>query len=352
MQIKHLKNSFIKYCTDLKFQQNIHQVKIIEKLINFYKFSSPSILNTLFLRKKIKYGFYLHGDVGVGKTMVLNFFYDYIEIPKKKYHFNEFMINFHNFRHNFKDIDKVNIINSFIKNLKKNCELIFFDEFQVTNIVDAMILGKLFEAIFKEKIKIIITSNTSIDDLYTGGLQRDQFIPFIYIFKKNSIEESLVINKDYRKQNVNTLKRFFSPINEETTFKINQLFRKLTKEKKHSIQHALFKGRGIKIENYYEKIARFKFDDLCKKNLSAEDYLEITSICNFIVIEKIPNFDEQNINEQQRFITLIDIIYDKKIPLMISSFNDLQTISSSNKLMKPFKRTLSRIYELTSREYL
>ena len=136
------------------------------------------MVNTAIYWKKSssKLCFYLFGNVGVGKTMILNQFYEFLEIPKKRLHFNEFMINFHDFR---QEKSEENSITKFVKNLKKKFDLIFLDEFQVTNIVDAMILGKLFERIFKENIKIIITTNTKLIELYKDGLQRDQFLPFI-----------------------------------------------------------------------------------------------------------------------------------------------------------------------------
>ena len=127
--------------------------------------------------------------------MLLNFVYDRLEIKKKRQHFNEFMINFHDFRHEKKDDST---IKTFVKKYKEKYDLLYLDEFQVTNIVDAMILGKLFEIIFEEKIKIIITTNTKLNDLYKDGLQREQFLPFIKIIKNFSIQKELLIENDYR----------------------------------------------------------------------------------------------------------------------------------------------------------
>jgi cell division protein ZapE len=280
--------------------------------------------------------------------MLLNFFYKNLDIPKQRLHFNEFMINFHDFSHANKEGGGKNIIELFVKKIRKKYELIYFDEFQVTNIVDAMILGKLFETMFDENIKIILTSNIKINDLYKDGLQRDQFKPFINIMCEMCDEVELIIEKDYRKSSSNMLDRFFYPLNEETNFKINQIFRKLTKNKKQSSKNLEIKGRFFIIKNYFEKIARFDFDYLCNQNIGAEDYIKIAEVCNFIVIENIPKFNDKNINKQQRFITLIDILYEKKISLMTSSYADLENLGSSRALIGPFKRTLSRLYELTS----
>jgi cell division protein ZapE len=289
--------------------------------------------------------------VGVGKTMVLNFFFDQVGERKLRKHFNEFMLNFHDFFHERKEKNEENIINQFVKDLKSKASLIYFDEFQVTNIVDAMILGKLFDQIFKEDIKIIVTSNTKISELYKDGLQRDQFKPFIKIMEDQSIEHELKIEDDYRKSNDNQKQRYFYPLNEETNFKINKFFRTITKDKKQSSMTLNVKGRDFKIENFYEGIARFDFNDLCDQHLGAEDYLAIIKNCKFIVIDQIPQFNDTNSNQQQRFITLLDVIYDKNIPIAVTADQNLDQFTSSRLLEKPFKRTISRLYELTSKEY-
>ena len=126
------------------------------------------------------------------------------------------------------------------------------------------------------------------------------------------------------------------------------MFRKLTKNKKNEKITLNIKGRNLIIPNFYDGIARFDFKYLCDNNFGAEDYIKIANLCKFVVIEKIPNFTDENINQQQRFITLIDIFYEKKILLMISLESDLENLGSSQKLTKTFKRTLSRLYELTS----
>ena len=261
------------------------------------------------------------------------------------------MLNFHDFVHKKKETEEENIINHFVKNLKLKASLIYFDEFQVTNIVDAMILGKLFDQIFKEDIKIIVTSNTKISELYKDGLQRDQFKPFIKIMEKQSIEVELKIDDDYRKSNDNQKQRYFYPLNQETNFKMNKFFRTITKDKKHSFKIVNVKGRDFKIEDFYEGVVRFNFNELCDQNLGAEDYLEIIKNCKFIVIDQIPQFDDTNSNQQQRFITLLDVIYDKNIPISITANQNLDEFKSSKLLEKPFKRTISRLYELTSINY-
>ena len=343
----NLYKTFLQYCEDNKYEINKNQINIINNLKDYYDDNfNQGILNKIFKKKDSKLGFYLVGDVGVGKTMILNFFFKEFNKKKLRLHFNEFMIEFHNFI--FENKDKEKGLDLFVEDLTKKTQLIYFDEFQVTNIVDAMILGRLFKKIFEEKIKVIFSSNTKINDLYEDGLQRDQFIPFIKILENNSLEKELFIEEDYRSNQNNKLDRFLYPIDQSTNFKLNKFFRKITKNKKKTFKILEIKGRKLEIKNFYDKVIKFDFDELCNKNLGSEDYISIANICNFIFIENLPNFNDDNSNQQQRFITLIDIIYEKKIPLMITSKVNLESISSSISMKEPFKRTVSRLYELTS----
>jgi cell division protein ZapE len=342
MEKYNLQNSFKEFCNKNNFEINSKQLLIINSL-NKFIFPTKNFF-TFFLNSKNKMCFYLYGKVGVGKTMLLNFVYDELKIKKCRLHFNEFMINFHDFRHEKHDD---NSITAFVKNLKKNYELIYLDEFQVTNIVDAMILGKLFKVIFSENIKIILTTNTPLNDLYKHGLQREQFLPFISIIKNNSIQKELTIIDDFRFKNNGQLNRIFYPLNEKISFKVNQTFRELTKYKKKESKIVQTKGRNFKINNLYEGITRFNFKDLCDVNLGSEDYINIAKFCNHIFIENIPTFNENNSNQQLRFIILIDIFYEKKISLSISIDNDLKNLSTSKKHSEVFKRTLSRLLEMT-----
>ena len=340
---------FLNHCRTKGLEINNNQITTIEAINKFYQNNFDyNFFTNLFSKKENTPGFYLQGDVGIGKTMILNFFYENFEQTKYRLHFNEFMINFHDFIFQNKSNKKVNVIDKFVIKLKKKYKLIYFDEFQVTNIVDAMILGSLFKKIFDENIKVIFSSNIKINDLYKDGLQREQFIPFIKIMKKKCSEQTLIIKDDYRVSQNKNNHRYLFPLNEITTFKINKLFRKLTKNKIKQVKILSIKGRKFNIKNYYEGVARFDFNDLCNKNIGAEDYIKIADVSKYIFIENLPNFDDKNSNQQQRFITLIDIIYEKKVSLTISSVSNLNKLTSSTSLSEPFKRTLSRLYELTS----
>ena len=338
----NFKKKFEEFCKSKKYERNEKQIEIVNLLERFLNSEKKSFF--FFKNRNFKPCFYLHGNVGVGKTIILKFAYNIVKGNKMKSHFNEFMIKFHNFRHEKKDNKS---ILQFVKELKKKYELIYLDEFQVTNIVDAMILGKLFETIFLEDIKVIISTNIKVSELYRDGLQREQFLPFINIIEKNSIQKELFLDDDYRIQKKNKNQEIFYPINEKNLFNINQNFRVLTRNLKKEEKIINTKGRKFKIKNYYERIARFNFKELCEENLGAEDYLNLANICNHIFIEEIPNFDEYNSNQQLRFITLIDILYDKKIRLTLSMESELKKMRSSKKHSEIFKRTVSRLYEMT-----
>ena len=307
----NLKKLFLDHCDVNQYEINQDQLDIIENLKKFYLSNFYQTIISKILRKnKSKLGFYLVGDVGVGKTMILDFFFNQLEEKKLRLHFNEFMVNFHDYI--FKNKDKESGVINFVKDLSSKVKILYFDEFQVTNIVDAMILGRLFEKIFDKKIKVIFSSNIKINDLYKDGLQREQFIPFIKILELNCYQKELFINEDYRSSKNKDIERFLSPIDQSTNFAFNKFFRKITKNKKKITKILEVKGRKIEIQNFYENISKFNFSELCNRNLGSEDYLSIANNCNLIFIENLPNFNEDNSNQQQRFITLIDIIYEKK----------------------------------------
>ena len=240
----NLKKLFINHCEDHQFEINQNQLDIINYLRIYYSENfTQSFFSKFFKKKKNKLGFYLVGEVGVGKTMILNFFFSKLEEKKLRLHFNEFMIKFHDFV--FQNKDKENAIELFVKNLEKDAQIIYFDEFQVTNIVDAMILGKLFKIIFDAKIKVIFSSNIKINDLYKDGLQRDQFKPFIKVLENNCYEKELLISEDYRSSKNINLKRFLFPVNKSSNFKFNKFFRKITKNKNKFSKTLEIKGRKV-----------------------------------------------------------------------------------------------------------
>ena len=169
--------------------------------------------------------------------------------------------------------------------------------------------------------------------------------------QKQSFEYQLNIDDDYRKSEGNKTQRYYSPLNQENNFKINKLFRVMTKDKVLKEKILNIKGRKFILKNFYDGIVRLTFKEVCDKNLGSEDYIKIVKNCLFIVMENVPAFNDLNSNQQQRFITLIDVIYDKNIPIAVTANQDASKFTSSRSLKEPFKRTISRLYQLTSMKY-
>ena len=237
----NLNKLFLNHCEDKQYEINQNQIDIIDKLKDFYSNNfNQNFLKKFFKKEKSKLGFYLVGDVGVGKTMILNFFFKTLKEKKLRLHFNEFMIKFHN--HIFENKDKENGIKNFVKDLSKKTEILYFDEFQVTNIVDAMILGRLFEKIFEENIKVIFSSNILIKDLYKDGLQRDQFIPFIKILENYCFQKELLIDEDYRSSKNVNLERFLLKEPEYGEYYVSTVY-----------NHMIEKERIVKIHKVHGK---------------------------------------------------------------------------------------------------
>jgi cell division protein ZapE len=345
----NITEAFKKYSKQHSLQKNINQEDLIKTLESLTEQLKPSFLKSvtsIFSNKKPK-GFYLHGEVGAGKTMIINFFLEYLNHPRVlKTHFNKFMVDIHNKLHKLRD--ESNPLPKIVKNFKKDFDIIFFDEFQITNIADAMILGKLLEQFFSHNIFIITTSNSKPDDLYIGGLQRDQFLPYIETIKKNTLVYSLDSGKDYRELYLSKKNRFFIVKNSETKKNYNQVLFNVLSGKQFTTHVIEVKTRKIIIDNYVSGIAKFDFKDLCFQNYGSEDYIEICKIVKIFFIENIPNFTDETINEQYRFINLIDIIYDNKLSLVATATVPINQLTSSAKLTKVFQRTLSRLNELTA----
>jgi len=345
----NIQQAFFNFKKSRNFLENINQDNLIKTLTSLEEqLNSRFFFNVKNFFNNLNYfqGFYLFGEVGTGKTTIINFFLDNIEEKKVlRTHFNKFMIEIHNlFQIQKKNKDPIANI---AKDYSKDFRLFFLDEFQITNIVDAMLLKKLFEEFFNNKIFIIMTSNTKPDELYKDGLQREQFLPFINILKKKTLIFELSTGIDYRLLFLKNKRKFFSPITEETKKIFNEIFKKFIGNKETEKLILEVKKRKFTVNEYSSKAAKFNFKDLCGQNIGSEDYLELSNYIKIFFIENIPKFNDDMIDQQQRFITLIDILYDKKINLVCLSEAPLENLQSSKKLNEIFKRTISRLSEMT-----
>ncbi len=310
-------------------------LELLEELSNdFY--------NRIF--RKVKLGLYLHGDVGRGKSTIMNIYYENCGITQKhKLHFNTFMQDIHESLHKLRNTSVKSPLNRIAKDLTKEIKLFFLDEMQVHDIGDAMILYRLFIALFANKAVFIITSNYAPDDLYHDGLQRELFTPAIDLIKKNMHVICLNGKQDYR-----TLKgkvhRYFT--GQDKNEVLASVFANLTCSKKVNITNLLVNNREIKVKQVCEGISWFEFTELCGKPIWTTEYKKIAQSFHTVFISNIPAFNVSNQNEARRFIVLIDELYEHKVKLFCSSFTELDCL---HQYSKDLKRTVSRLIEMCSR---
>ncbi len=350
--------SYKRLCANGEIENNQKQEELIHKLSEFLKDNSKGFLGSIFSfteRKKNKSCFYIYGNVGIGKTLIIDIFFDQIKNnSKKRIHFHEFMIDVHDSLHELRKENQNNsdfLISKFAKKIAKESKFLFFDEFQVTNIADAMILGHLFSELFKNNVKIVITSNTHPDNLYKDGLQRELFIHFIEKIKQESLIYNLDIKTDYRKINLELDEVYFISSSSVSILKINDIQKEVISDSKIEDKIINFKKRDFVIRNLANNSARFNFDELCGTETSAEDYLHLVKYVNIVFLENVPDFSNSNSNQQERFINLIDVLYDNKINLIMSSEKKIDDLNSAYYLKDKFVRTKSRLIEMKSKNY-
>tara|TARA_Y100000287_G_C14218473_1_gene354849 strand:- start:722 stop:1798 length:1077 start_codon:yes stop_codon:yes gene_type:complete len=347
---------YLDLCKAGTIEKNNNQIELISKLDSFLTNNEKSLFSLIqFTSKKSTQNcFYIYGSVGSGKTLLMDLI-SKVKAPDKflRMHFHEFMIKTHDALHELRknNESKDELIPRYAQMIQAEAKIIFFDEFQVDNIADAMILGQLFTEFFKRNIKIILTTNIFPDDLYKDGLQRELFLSFIELIKRKSIIFELNTEKDYRKLNFSNDEVYFSPINLATTHKINDLYKKLSDGHAIADKDIKVKGRDVKIKRLAHRVSRFYFEEICGDSLGAEDYLSMLGSFDTIIIEKISNFSNESINKQLRFMNLVDVLYDHNINLILSSEIPINEIGSAFHLKEKFKRTLSRLEEMKSKKY-
>ena len=297
-----------------------------------------------FFSKYKKYnGIYICGSVGIGKTFLLNLFVQNIK-KGKKIHFNHLMINIHAFINNN---SKEGALENFVKDLSKKYKLLFIDELHIFNIVDALLIKKIFILLKKYKIFILVSSNFLPSDLYKNGLQRKDFIPFIDYLDTYFQVVNLEDMRDYRREMLNQSKTYFTPIDEKTSKEFNKLFERFVDKGEIHIRKIKTKSRDIRFEKCSANIAFCSFNELCSTNLGHEDYLNIARAFNLIFISNIPLFDNSISDQCRRFIGLIDMLYDQQCSVVILAEKSINKLCRVKSLEKEFKRTASRLYEMT-----
>ena len=325
-------------------------VKVLQRLLKELN-TSKSIWP--FKKKKIIRGVYLHGGVGRGKSMLMDLFFDELPDPlkKRRVHFHEFMIETHDWLHQHRGNEMDDLLPSYAQHVADNIEVLCFDEFHVTDVADAMILGRLFTALFDYGVVVVATSNWAPDNLYEGGLQRDLFLPFIALLKNQMEVTHLDSDTDYR-----TLADpcqeiyYFYPLNEETKQKTDNLFKEITEDQKTITDTIEVKGRSFQVVAAND-IARFTFSELCEQPLGAEDYIAIAERFDTIFVEDVPNLTPANRNEAKRLILLIDCLYEAACRLVMSAESDIHNLYHGDDHAFEFNRTISRLMEMQSCAY-
>ena len=328
-----VENNFIK--------TNDAQLEVLKKLNLVWSENKKS---SLFAKSKKKDGIYLYGKVGTGKTFLLNLFYQNSKVGKK-IHFNNLMIEIHEVVKN--TVSKDRAIETYIKNISKKFKILFIDEMHIFNIVDALIIRKIFFLLGKYKVFLIISSNFEPENLYKNGLQRNDFLPFIELIKTNFSIININVNTDYRRQTLNQSKTYFTPINNETQNEFLKLFNRFVDNTHLTSIKVQSNSREIIFDKCSSNILMTDFEKLCEENFSHQDYINIANKFNLIFLNNVPELNEQKKDSCRRFISLIDMLYENKCSIVILASKPITSLNTIKSLSEEFKRTASRLYEMT-----
>lgn len=308
----------------------------------------------LFGRARPPRGLYIWGDVGRGKSMLMDLFFDSAPAaPKRRAHFNAFMVDVHARIHAERQSGKSDDpILPVARALAADAALLCFDEFQVTDVADAMILGRLFQQLFERGVVVVATSNTPPDRLYEGGLNRQLFLPFIALLKEKLDVVALDGAVDYRLHRLSGLNVYLTPLSPQTDAAMDAAWLKLTDEKSPAPMTLTVLGRKLRVPRAAKGVARFSFGDLCEQPLAAADYLAIARNFHTVMIDRIPQLGPAQRNEARRFVVLIDTLYDEGAKLICSAAVGPEALYVEGDGADAFRRTASRLIEMQSDDYL
>ena len=302
-------------------------------------------------------GLYIHGAVGRGKSMLMDLFFDGVRVERKRrVHFHEFMQEAHELIHEWRQSNEVSkttepIRPTAVRLADKNW-LLCFDEFEVRDIADAMIVSRLFHAMFELGVVVVATSNRHPNDLYKNGLQRDLFQPFITILQKRLEVLHLADGRDYRLDRLKGMSVYHTPNGPEADRALELAFEDLTDGRPGKPERLAFRGREIVVPKADGAVARFGFSDLCESPLGPGDFLEIARRYRSIIISGVPVMSSERRDWARRFVTMIDTFYDNHIHLMLSADAPPQGLYSGDDWGFEFDRTISRLMEIQSADYI
>jgi cell division protein ZapE len=336
-----------------------------QRLVEHRLARKSSALGWLFGRREATQeplkGLYLHGEVGRGKTMLMDLFFAVSPVQRKRRaHFHEFMLDVHERVHAWRqqrkrgEVKGDDPIEPVAAALASEAWLLCFDEFHVTDIADAMILGRLFTRLFAQGVVVVATSNVVPDELYRDGLNRALFLPFIGLLKRHMDVMRLSARIDFRMEKLAGQPIWFSPLDEDADVALDVAWERLTGTFAGEPVEIALKGRRIQVPQSARGAARFTFPQLCEQPLGAADYLRIAHEFHTLVVDHIPVMGYEKRNAAKRFITLIDTLYDNSVKLVASAGaepDELYTAQEGIEAME-FKRTASRLIEMRSDGYL
>ena len=321
----------------------------------------------LWRRQEAPSGLYLWGDVGRGKSMLMDLFFESVPTrAKRRVHFNAFMMEAHARIHEWRNLgarersrrDEFvreagnDPIPAVARGLMNGDVLLCFDEFQVTDVADAMILGRLFEQLFDLGVVIVATSNTAPAHLYEGGLNRQLFLPFITLIERRLDVLELGGEKDYRRLRLAGLNMYLTPLGRAGDAAMDAAWLRLTSQPVGEAESLKVFGRTLRIPCAAKGVARFQFADLCSKPLAAADYLAIARRYHTVLIDHIPVLDSSLRDEARRFVLLVDTLYDEGVKLICSAAAPPDALYVRGDGADAFRRTASRLIEMQSEDYL
>jgi len=307
-------------------------------------------------------GLYLHGGVGRGKSMLMDLFFAHAPVKKKeRIHFHDFMQDVHGRVHAWRQREKQgktprsaggDPIPSVVDTIMTRTTLLCFDEFQVTDITDAMILGRLFTALFERGLVVVATSNREPGTLYENGLNRQLFLPFIDLLRQQMDVMELEAAADYRLKHLAGAPVYHQPLGPDAAAAMDDAWGRLVAGVRPAPCTVEVKGRKVQVPRAAMGVARFHFDDLCRKPLGPADYLKIARSFHTLLVDEIPAMGPQSRNEAKRFVTLIDALYENKTKLVCSAEAAPEALYPAGDGSFEFERTASRLFEMQSESYM
>lgn len=301
-------------------------------------------------RPQLVKGLYLWGGVGIGKTFLMDCFYQCIPFQQKmRMHFHQFMQMVHNQLR--KHQGEKDPLQNIAKEIAQKTELLCFDELYVSDITDAMLLGRLFRALFSRGVTLVTTSNTPPDDLYKNGLQREQFLPAIDMLKMNTYVMHIPTVIDYRLRHLKEAGVFYTPLNKAARDNMEKTFKLLTADNPVSIEPIKIFDREIQIKKQAGDVIWFDFSALCSVPRSQHDYLQIAERYRTVFVSDIPSIDPIAKDTICLFISMVDVFYDARVKLVISAEEPVSQLYSRGYMLLEYMRTNSRLLEMQSLDY-